>query len=504
MSSELLFPGLADWDPAPFLAFLTASGYTQDGLAQMPSPLTRPLDASHKAVARAILGSQPSEQLGTLVRLFSLGDSLEATEALRVFGWQLKGLESIGLLVREGARVRSLIRLMPHAGHYHAGDFPERQLSEKGDFVMGLSPSTRALGSLVPPGDFQRVLEVACGMGWLARQLAARGADVTATDLNPRALEIARLNGRLSGTDSIRLLEGDLLDPVRDASPFDLIVCNPPYVLSPDGGLVFRETTHGAPGDVCKRLVADVPALLKQGGIAVIMINWGHESDDDWRDEPFSWLGGGEVQAWLFQNDASTPGDYAWTWIRHDPRFSSPDDIGQEMGRWLSYLQQHRIRRISSGFLILRRPHQGEPVWQRTDRRNIGELSINAGMDVANVLHNETWLQRRGTLSHPTSLLDLDYRVPDGIEAFSEMDLLGGWTRRTIRLRSPGRLSYDGQIDENLLRLLEITRSGQRPRVMLGELSRHPEIASRPNLAASIEALVHELIRHGLMIPASP
>jgi hypothetical protein len=59
----------------------------------------------------------------------------------------------------------------------------------------------------------------------------------------------------------------------------------------------------------------------------------------------------------------------------------------------------------------------------------------------------------------------------------------------------------DGQVDENLLRLLEIIRAGQRPRAMLEEILRHPETGRQPDLAANIEALVHELVRHGLIIP---
>ena len=38
----------------------------------------------------------------------------------------------------------------------------------------------------------QRVLDAACGDGYLARVLAARGARVTAIDLGPRLIELAR------------------------------------------------------------------------------------------------------------------------------------------------------------------------------------------------------------------------------------------------------------------------------------------------------------------------
>jgi len=59
----------------------------------------------------------------------------------------------------------------------------------------------------------QRVLDAGCGTGALAVEAARRGADVTAIDLSPTLVELARerLPSEL-GAGSIRLLSGDMLD----------------------------------------------------------------------------------------------------------------------------------------------------------------------------------------------------------------------------------------------------------------------------------------------------
>ncbi|MGA0846927.1 MAG: hypothetical protein ACO3RV_10320, partial [Luteolibacter sp.] len=76
-----------------------------------------------------------------------------------------------------------------------------------------------------------------------------------------------------------------------------------------------------------------------------------------------------------------------------------------------------------------------------------------------------------------------------------------GWSRETIRLTSPSRFAYNGQIDENLLRLLEIVRSGRTPAAMVEEIRAKPEFAKMPDLPDRIAELTRELVRHGLLIP---
>ncbi|GAA5514463.1 release factor glutamine methyltransferase [Deinococcus carri] len=78
-----------------------------------------------------------------------------------------------------------------------------------------------------------RVLDVGTGTGALALGLKAARPDasVTATDLSPDALTLARENARLNGLDVV-FVEGSLLAGLP--GPFDLIVSNPPYLPDTD------------------------------------------------------------------------------------------------------------------------------------------------------------------------------------------------------------------------------------------------------------------------------
>ncbi len=78
------------------------------------------------------------------------------------------------------------------------------------------------------------LLDLCTGSGCIAIALkkAFPKADVTAVDISPAAIEIARRNAENNGAD-IHFVQADILDPSFLLSPssFHLIVSNPPYVM---------------------------------------------------------------------------------------------------------------------------------------------------------------------------------------------------------------------------------------------------------------------------------
>ena len=78
-----------------------------------------------------------------------------------------------------------------------------------------------------------RIVDVGTGSGAIAVVLARHlpGASITAIDISPQAVAVARENVEAHGVaDRVRVLEGDLLSGLPEEETFDLIVSNPPYI----------------------------------------------------------------------------------------------------------------------------------------------------------------------------------------------------------------------------------------------------------------------------------
>ncbi|MFE3517487.1 HemK2/MTQ2 family protein methyltransferase [Streptomyces sp. NPDC059166] len=119
----------------------------------------------------------------------------------------------------------------------------------------------------LPPGT--EVLDVGTGSGALALHAARLGARVTAVDIARRAVLTARLNSLVHGR-RVTVLRSDLLSALPGRS-YDLIVCNPPYVPSPEpclpGHGAARAWEAGPDGRaVLDRICSVAPTALRPGG----------------------------------------------------------------------------------------------------------------------------------------------------------------------------------------------------------------------------------------------
>ncbi|ARQ70349.1 HemK2/MTQ2 family protein methyltransferase [Streptomyces marincola] len=120
-----------------------------------------------------------------------------------------------------------------------------------------------------------RVLDVGTGTGALALAAARKGAaHVTAVDASRRAVLTTKLNALLAGLP-VHVRHGDLFRPVHGQT-FDLVLANPPYVVSPRARLPRRGRARawdaGEDGRaVLDRICAHLPLLLRPGGVALIV-----------------------------------------------------------------------------------------------------------------------------------------------------------------------------------------------------------------------------------------
>ncbi len=138
--------------------------------------------------------------------------------------------------------------------------------------------------------DTRRVLDLCTGNGSLAvlAAMAWPEVDVLATDLSADALAVAALNVQRHGLQGrIRLAQGDgwaAVDAAGETEPFDLVLCNPPYVNARSMAALPAEyraepalsLAGGADGmDFIRPLLAGLAPRLARDGVLVLEI--GHE-----------------------------------------------------------------------------------------------------------------------------------------------------------------------------------------------------------------------------------
>ena len=120
-----------------------------------------------------------------------------------------------------------------------------RPVRVSADHVLGVSSASVSLAQLTPRGSVASALDLGTGCGVQSLHLAAHADRIVATDVNPRALSMTRLNASLNGIGRIDVREGSLFEPVAGET-FDLIVTNPPFVISSGDAMTCSPTATPA------------------------------------------------------------------------------------------------------------------------------------------------------------------------------------------------------------------------------------------------------------------
>src|SRR5690606_6221158 len=133
-----------------------------------------------------------------------------------------------------------------------------------------------------------RTLDLGTGCGIQALHAARHSDAVVATDISRRALAFAGFNAALAGVQ-LQLRHGSLLEPARDGG-FDLVVSNPPFVISPGAPRLEYRDGGRSGDDLVRDLVLDVGRVLAPGGVAQLLGNWEHRTGEGWQERVGSWL----------------------------------------------------------------------------------------------------------------------------------------------------------------------------------------------------------------------
>ena len=258
----------------------------------------------------------------------------------------VEGVSRLGLADAAGQDgadpVRALVDLRPYACRDAGGDADWWVASDLGELatgrplaaehVLGVGGASVMLARCTVRTPVRRVLDLGTGCGIQALHAARHAGAVVATDLSGRALRFAELNLALNAVDGVTTRQGSLLEPVA-GERFDLVVSNPPFVITPrrSGAERFTYRDGGLAGDeIVAGLVEGLPAVLAEGGVAQLLGNWEQREDEPWQDRVAGWLdraqatldrggpagGNGVLDAWVVQRELQDPAEYAETWIR--------------------------------------------------------------------------------------------------------------------------------------------------------------------------------------------
>jgi methylase of polypeptide subunit release factors len=335
-------PPLVLADTSKLRTALAAAGFTAEGVRSALAVEGQVLGQGVDELAHEHrLAAAPPAQ-AALIRLLILGgdaDPGDVDEAL------LEQLARHRVVEERAGRVRGVVRIVPHDELLIASDI---LAATQPDHVAAVHRPSAALANLTVRRRVRRGADIGTGNGVQALLCASHCDRVVATDINERALAFAEFNAALNGIGNIEFRAGSFLEPVA-GERFDLVVSNPPYVISPESSLIFRDS--GLPGDaVSAQLVSDLPSHLDDDGFATVMISWA--ADDDVLARPSGWLAGSGCDAWLIHTAPDSPLEAALAWNRPA---GDPDVIRTRVDEWVGYYERLGFVRIVYGALVLNR-----------------------------------------------------------------------------------------------------------------------------------------------------
>lgn len=370
-------------------ADLLAADFTADGVTALLG--TTGLDALQRDAYGAVdwlLGRNPdgASPLATLIRCFLLARTVPAVDldaALPNVG--TAGLRDLGL-VSGGDDVQALLELSPYGETstddadewWLVSDLSEAQRSAQGQagslptsHVLGIGQASLTLANATIRRSVARALDLGTGSGIQALHLSRHCEQIVATDLDPRALDLARQTLTLSDVDNVELRQGNLLEPVA-GQRFDLIVSNPPFVITPrrDDVPEFTYRDGGRAGDrLCADLVRGLGDHLTDGGLAQLLGNWEVGGDEAWSDPVARWLDeqSAPLDAWVIMRELLDPIDYALLWVR-DGGASGPER-DRLLTAWLDDFAARGVTAIGIGLITLRRPAADTRGFRRLEHR---------------------------------------------------------------------------------------------------------------------------------------
>jgi hypothetical protein len=241
--------------------------------------------------------------------------------------------------------------------------------------VMYLGADTYYLARSTVRRPIRSALDLCSGSGVHAVLAAASAERAVGVDINPRAVNFARVNAMLNDAWNAVFLEGDLFKPVA-GERFDLILANPPFVPSPVYELAYRD---GGPSgaDVLRRIISSLPDFLTTDGVAQIVTHVAERDGEPYLERIRRWLGGANFHLHSLRLGEDDIVDYAIAQTRRTfgeryERYSG------KLNEWVTNLRSQRFKRVLGVVLTLQwNAESPEPPWTQEDEAKAPLRSIS-------------------------------------------------------------------------------------------------------------------------------
>jgi SAM-dependent methyltransferase len=229
-------------------------------------------------------------------------------------------------------------------------------LDRGGDAVMGVGALTSVVArAAMPEAVVDLALDLGAGAGAAALEIAPRARRVIATDVNPRAAILCRVNALLAGVTNVEARVGDLFEPVRDER-FARVMFQPPFVPVPASGEVYA--AGGERGDeLALRAMRECLPVLAPSGRAVLALDLPIVEDEPVAEHLRRELGP-EPGLLVIEGRDHAPEELALGIAAHaDPHYG--ERYAQELLSRLSHFAQVGIRAFKTVILVVTRPTGG-------------------------------------------------------------------------------------------------------------------------------------------------
>lgn len=316
------------------------------------------------------------------------------------------------------------------------------------DHVLGVGGASRTLAEIVVPMHVERALDLGTGCGIQALLVARRAGSVVATDISARALAYAELNALLNGVSNIEFRQGSMFAPV-DGEAFDLIVSNPPFVITPrsEGVPEYEYRDGGLVGDaLVEQFVRTAPAHLTPGGIAQLLGNWESRAGVSGLARLQAWVPA-DLDLWAIEREQLSPLAYAELWIRDGGNTPRDPAFTPLLTAWLDDFAAREVSSIGFGYVLLRRG-SGTPL-RRTERLAQQVSGVGAALGTGILAHDLLTQGLPATLVTASDVTEARHLLP-GNDDPSVIELRqGGGFARTVNV-DPALAAFVGACDGEL------------------------------------------------------